>query len=209
MTRKMRVCSKIQLRFLLISISCLVGGCTAPMHYSHEDVIAVRTNANNQIVERLLRKTGTWEYSVLLTPEGPQTETFDRRARFFVADKRGKRTKLRFLEEKGDDYGNWSMVRAVAETSCWVRVERQLKIENIRRGSQALQVTVFDVHGYVHERKIETSEKYNDVSRLESHILFGPGNRILTWKTEGERFDYNVIDDALSQSDLSSAQVPQ
>jgi hypothetical protein len=177
----------------------------APMYHSHEDEIAVRTNANNQIVERLSRKTTTWEYAVFLTPEGPSNETFGRKAHFFLTDEHGRRTQLRFLEERGNYYGNWSMVRPVANTGCWLKVERQLNMDGLRHGSQSLFLTVFNTQGFVHQRKIETSEKYNDPSRFESHILFGPGNRILTWKTESERFNYNVIENDLSQQDPSQS----
>lgn len=173
------------------------------MHHTYKDEIAVRTNANNEVVEWFSRKTTTWEYGILLTPEGPQNRTLGRKARFFVSNEHGKRTELRFLEEKGDNYGDWSMVRPVADTGCWVKVERLLEIGRIHHGSQSLLVTVFNVHGFVHERETEASG-YN-----ESHIAFEPGNRILTWKTERDEFIYDVIKDDLSRSELPPSQSPK
>lgn len=193
---------------LLLAVS-LAGCVTPPSPHSEVEEIAVRTDAVNQVVERLTKKHSYWSYVKLLTPNGVEHYSFAVRNHYFLNDEQGKRTALKFLDQRDGVarvHPVWFTFKPVDGTNCWVRVERLYDRGGDDPKARTLFVSVFNSERMLHQRRIETSEYISDYHHDE-HLKFGPGNRTVTWHTEKDNFSYDVLNDTLI--DKKSAQAPK
>ena len=163
----------------------------------------MRTDANNQVVERLTKKHSYWSYVNLFSANGVEHYSFADRNHYYLSDRQGNRTALKFLDQRGGVARVspvWIAWKPVEGTNCWVRIERLYDrgIEDPK--SRILFVSVFNSGRMLHKRKIETSE-YIGSYHYEDHLIFGPGNRLVTWKTDKDHFSYDVLKDELSGPD--------
>ncbi len=189
-------------------LAVVSAGCvTPPSPHSSVEEIAVRTDANNQVVERLTKKHSYWSYVNLFSQNGVEHYSFAARNHYYSSDRDGNRRPLKFLDQRGGVakiYPVWFAWKPVDGTNCWVRIERLYDRGNDDPKSRTLFISVFNSERMLHKHKIETSEYISDYHHDE-HLRFGPGNRTVTWQTEKEHFSYDVLKDILSVPNAAHA----
>ena len=185
----------------VLSLVCVAGGCvTPPSHHSTQEEVAVRTNAGNQAVERLIQKRSYWTYVNLLTRSGVQHYSFADRLHFFLKDEQGRQSALKFLDQRGGKRRItpiWTVYKPLEGTNCWVRIERLFDRGADDPTARTLYVSVFNRQEMIHRRKILTTEYISDY-QYDRHLIFESGNHSVTWKTEHDHLVYQVLEDDLN-----------